>query len=81
MADWGVHLFCTECGAHRRHQPFNDAGWMVHGNCRKCGGYGTETETVKRARVGRWPWQRGWIDRDGEPFPGLAGSAQEEGKG
>lgn len=71
MGDFEIHSFCPECGHHRRRMPFGRrSGFFDRGPCEKCGAppppYGTSHQrTARNVRVGRWPWQRGWVDRDG----------------
>jgi len=64
-----MHSFCTACGAHRRRMPFGERSrFFDSGPCWRCGASSGDARQViaTRARVGRWPWQRGWITRDGE---------------
>lgn len=72
MTEYAMHSFCTSCGGHRRRMPFGSSNkfWDT-GPCPRCGGFGSESLVVRRGRVGRWPWQRGWVAKDGEPVEPL----------
>lgn len=65
--EYDVHGFCLDCGAHRRRLPFGSySRFFDKGPCGKCGFYNRDGFVVRRAQVGRWPWQRDWVTRDGE---------------
>lgn len=69
MSEFGMHSFCMVCGSHRRRMPFGErSGFFDSRPCPGCGAsmYDARQEPARRARVGRWPWQRGWVDRDGK---------------
>lgn len=67
MAEFAMHSFCERCGAHRRRLPFGKRSYFFDREpCHRCGEPGSgNQEIAQRVRVGRWPWQRGWVDRDG----------------
>lgn len=68
MSEFDMHSFCDECGAHRRRMPFGQRSRFFDSEpCWRCGALsgGAVQEIARRARVGRWPWQRGWVDRAG----------------
>lgn len=68
MSAFELHSFCHACGGHRRRMPFGDYNtFWDRAPCPSCGSddrYGIPL-VARRAQIGRWPWQRGWIDRDG----------------
>lgn len=66
MGEFDMHSFCKDCGAFRTRMPFGRSdSFFDRGPCSKCGGWGGNRVVSRNVRVGRWPWQRGWIDRDG----------------
>lgn len=69
VAEFDMHSFCDRCGAHRLRMPFGTESSFFDRNagpCGHCGEEGPGTQLVaRRARVGRWPWQRAWVDRNG----------------
>lgn len=78
MAEFALHSFCKACGAHKLRMPSGDSDpFWDRRPCRKCGEHRPGRCVVAReARVGGWPWQRGWVTPFGEradvpavPFP------------
>jgi hypothetical protein len=67
MSEYGMQSFCSDCGAHRRRMPFGeDRAFFDSGPCSRCGSFTSHREVARRERVGRWPWQRGWVNREGK---------------
>jgi hypothetical protein len=73
VAEFDVRSFCTGCGALRRTMPFGSYNrFWDDGPCRRCGLHsvdGREMVVAAHRRIGRWPWQRGWVDPEGNRVP------------
>lgn len=67
MSEFDAHSFCKDCGHHRRRMPFGGGSAFFDSEpCGHCGRSGAGHQHVaKTVRVGRWPWQRQWVDREG----------------
>lgn len=66
-ADFDMHSFCTRCGGHKKRMPFGKRSDFFDSRpCHRCGNRGIGRQVVaRRAKVGRWFWQRGWVDEGG----------------
>lgn len=77
MSEFAMRAFCRRCGRMRMTMPFGDANpFWDRTPCRACGDdRAGEYVIAARRRIGRWPWQRGWVDPDGNTAP--AGGAKD----
>lgn len=71
-----MRAFCEACGAFKMTMPFGRFDSFFDRPCAECGAGKYEGIGVmaRRERIGRWPWQRAWVDRDGNPCDRIASS-------